>query len=100
MLRNVMHPGDVVKQTERMLENITTLLANANMTWQDVKTGTVYLRDAADAEAVASVLNKQLPEGLPRIMVHAPVCRPGWLVEMECFGVRSQTHSDGLRLEI
>ena len=97
---NVMHTGDVVKQTERMLENITTLLANAGMTWQDVKTGTIYLRDAADADAVAAVLDQQLPAGLPRIMVHAPVCRPGWLVEMECFGVRSQTHSDGLQLTI
>ena len=95
-----MYPGDVVKQTERMLENITTLLANANMTWQDVKTGTVYLRDAADAEAVSAVLDKLLPPELPRIMVSAPVCRPGWLVEMECFGVRSQPHSDGLRLEV
>ena len=74
-----MHPGDVVKQTERMLENITTLLANANMNWQDVKTGTVYLRDAADAEAVTAVLRQKLPEGLPRIIVSAPVCRPGWL---------------------
>ena len=97
---NVMHPGDVVKQTERMLENITTLLANANMNWQDVKTGTVYLRDAADAEAVAAVLRQKLPEGLPRIIVSAPVCRPGWLVEMECFSVRSQPHSDGLKLEV
>ena len=96
----VMHPGDVEKQTERMLENITTLLANANMTWQDVKTGTVYLRDAADAPVVEEVMKKLLPPELPRIMLLAPVCRPGWLVEMECFGVRSQPHSDGLRLEV
>ena len=87
---NVMHTGDVVKQTERMLENITTLLANAGMTWQDVKTGTIYLRDAADADAVAAVLDQQLPAGLPRIMVHAPVCRPGWLVEIEGIAVNAQ----------
>ena len=25
----------------------------------------------------------------PRVFVYAPVCRPGWLIEMECMGVRS-----------
>ena len=97
---HVMHPGDVEKQTERMLENITTLLANANMTWENVMTGTVYLRDGADAAVVEEVLQAKLPATLPRIMVNASVCRPGWLVEMECFGIRSQPHSDGLRLEV
>ncbi|MBO5688627.1 MAG: hypothetical protein J6S73_01765, partial [Lentisphaeria bacterium] len=82
------------------LENITTLLANANMTWENVMTGTVYLRDGADAAVVEEVLQAKLPATLPRIMVNASVCRPGWLVEMECFGIRSQPHSDGLRLEV
>ena len=25
----------------------------------------------------------------PRVFVYAPVCRPGWLIEMECMGVKS-----------
>jgi hypothetical protein len=25
----------------------------------------------------------------PKVFVHAPVCRPGWLIEMECMGVKA-----------
>ena len=30
-----------------------------------------------------------LPENLPRVVVHAPVCRPAWLVEMECLAINA-----------
>ena len=26
--------------------------------------------------------------GKPYVIVHAPVCRSGWLVEMECMAIR------------
>ena len=26
----------------------------------------------------------------PHVIVHAPVCRPGWLIEMECMAVKQQ----------
>jgi hypothetical protein len=26
--------------------------------------------------------------GRPYVIVHAPVCRPGWLIEMECMAVK------------
>jgi hypothetical protein len=30
----------------------------------------------------------------PRIIVHAPVCRAGWLIEMECMAVKKQDAAD------
>ena len=26
--------------------------------------------------------------GKPYVIVHAPVCRPGWLIEMECMAIK------------
>ena len=26
-------------------------------------------------------------KGIPYVILHAPVCRPGWLVEMECMAL-------------
>ena len=31
--------------------------------------------------------DKRFPH-TPKVFVHAPVCRPGWLIEMECMGVK------------
>ena len=27
--------------------------------------------------------------GVPKVIVHAPVCRPGWLIEMECMATKA-----------
>ena len=96
----IVHPGDVEKQTGRMLENIATLLANAGVAWPDVKTAVVYLRDPSDAGIVRAALAKTLPADLPLLMLEAPVCRPGWLVEMECFAERTRRRSDGLEFQV
>jgi enamine deaminase RidA (YjgF/YER057c/UK114 family) len=48
---------------------------------------TVYLRDIADYAVVEDMMMKRFPEH-PKLFVLAPVCRPGWLVEMECIAIR------------
>ena len=83
----VMHAGDIVKQTARMLENVQTLLAEAECTFDDVSEMIVYLRDVADYELVRRVYAERFPDK-PVVIVHAPVCRPGWLIEMECTAVK------------
>ena len=80
---NVMHPGDIVGQTDRMLENVGVLLSEAGCTFRDVLSVLVYLRDPADYRTVRRIFDSRFP-GLQYIILHAPVCRPGWLVEMEC----------------
>jgi len=83
----VMFPKDVEKQTRRMWENVETLLKEADCTYDDVCKMIVYLRDTADFELVQRLYEERFP-GKPWIIVHAAVCRPTWLVEMECIAVK------------
>lgn len=85
----VVHPGNVEAQTQRMLENIEVLLAEAGCDGNDIAHLNVYLRDIADATTVNAIFDKKLP-GVPRVVVLAPVCRPGWLVETECIAIKKK----------
>ena len=82
----IMYPGDILKQTERMLENIDTLLQEAGSGLQDIMQAIVYLRDPADYVVVKQYIESRYPSFL-HLIVHAPVCRPGWLIETECIAV-------------
>ena len=84
----VMYPKDIVKQTARMIDNVETLLAEAECTFDDANELIVYLRDVADYQVVRDVFAQRFP-GKPVVIVLAPVCRPGWLVEMECTAVKA-----------
>ena len=83
---NVVHVGDIVLQTQRMWENVETLLAEADATFADVMQLVVYLRDVADFEIVRSMFASRFPD-VPTVIALAPVCRPTWLIEMECIAV-------------
>jgi enamine deaminase RidA (YjgF/YER057c/UK114 family) len=83
----VVHCGDIRKQTERMLENIAALLAEAECDWSNVAHQIVYLRDIADYATVAAMLQQRFPD-MPRVIVLAPVCRPDWLIEMEVMALK------------
>ena len=82
----VVHPGDVAAQTGRMLENISALLAEAGAKLRDIAMAVVYLRDPADYACVRRCIETSCP-ALNAVYVHAPVCRPAWLVEMECIAL-------------
>lgn len=82
----VIHLGDVKAQAARMLENIETLLNEGGATLDDIVQSIVYLRDVADYEVVNQYLNERLPN-TPRVITLAPVCRPAWLIEMECIAI-------------
>lgn len=83
---NILYPGDICQQAARMLRNISALLTEAGATTGDILQAIVYLRDTADYQVVERFLAENYPD-LPHIIVHAPVCRPGWLIEMECIAV-------------
>lgn len=83
----VVHQGDITRQTERMLLNVQALLADAGCGWQDVAHCIVYLRDTADYSVASDIFAEQLPD-VPHVITLAPVCRPGWLVEVECMAIR------------
>ncbi len=88
----IVHPGDVARQTERMLENVEALLNSRQGQLADLKQAVVYLRDPADHDEVETILTRRLPANCARIMVRGAVCRPGWLVELDGVAVNSTSH--------
>ena len=83
----IVHPKDVELQTKRLWENVEALLQEAECSYDDVAQMIVYLRDSADYHTVHRLFEERFP-GKPIIIVHASVCRSGWLVEMECMAVK------------
>ena len=83
----VMHVGNVQQQTLRMWENVETLLNEGGMSYDDVMQIIVYLRDSADYEMVKRMFEEKYPD-IPTVFTLAPVCRPTWLIEMECMAVK------------
>ena len=83
----IVHPGDIRKQTLRMWENVEKLLAEAGCTFDDAAHLIVYLRDIADYAVVRQMYEERFPTH-PTVFLLAPVCRPGWLIEMECMAVK------------
>ena len=84
----VVHQKDVVKQTLRMWENVEQLLKEADCTFDDVAHMIVYLRDGSDYQVVKEMYAERFPNK-PLVIVRAAVCRPDWLIEMECMAVKA-----------
>ena len=84
----IMYAKDVVKQTHRVWENVEALLAEAECNYDHVGEMIVYLRDTADYAVVSKLFQERFSDK-PHVIVHAPVCRDGWLIEMECMAVKA-----------
>jgi enamine deaminase RidA (YjgF/YER057c/UK114 family) len=84
----IMYPSDILKQTERTFENVGMLLQQAETQMSDVMQMIVYLRDIADYTLVSEYLETHYAR-TPYILVLAPVCRPGWLIEIECIAIKA-----------
>lgn len=84
----IMYPGDIRKQVLRMWENIEALLKEAGCTFDNVAEFSVYLRDIGDYAVVDKMFREKFYD-IPYIILHAPVCRPGWLVESECIALKA-----------
>lgn len=79
----IVHPGDVLRQIDRTLENLEALLQEAGSTFRDVCMFIVYVRDLSDLGVAQRVMAQRFGD-IPLAVVVAPVCRPGWLIEIEC----------------
>lgn len=79
----VVYRGEILKQTGRLLENIGALLSDGGATMNDIRCFTIYLRDASDYAEVDKFMGTVFPY-TPRVILQAKVCRPEWLIEMEC----------------
>ena len=79
-----------------MWKNVDALLAEAEMNLTDHAAQiTVYLRDTADYVTVRDLFAARFPH-VPTIITLAPVCRPEWLIEMECIAVADR-HNETYR---
>lgn len=89
----VVHVGDIVRQTERMWENVGALLAEAGSGFDDIAHLIVYLRDISDYDIVRELFCQRFPE-VPCVITLAPVCRPTWLIEMECVAIKEHQNPE------
>ena len=79
----VLYEGDVVAQADRLLENVSELLREGGSSLDDVPYFIIYLRDISDYPVIEAYMQERFP-AVPRIILEARVCRPAWLIEMEC----------------
>ncbi|HET7457691.1 MAG TPA: RidA family protein [Gemmatimonadaceae bacterium] len=76
--------GDVVAQTERVMQNLTAVLAEAGASWASVVKTTVYLQDMADFPKVNEVYGRALGNARPaRSTVQVAGLPRGVLVEID-----------------
>lgn len=78
-------PGDVSAQTDRVMTNLTTVLAAAGCGWKDVVKTTIFLADMADFAAVNEVYARHLGDSRPSRSTVAVAALPRNVrVEIEC----------------
>ena len=78
-----LHRGDVLTQAGRLFLNIEKLLNDGGQNLSDVQYMVVYLRDISDYRNIKRYLDLRFP-CIPFLILEAPVCRPEWLIEVEC----------------
>jgi enamine deaminase RidA (YjgF/YER057c/UK114 family) len=87
-----LHPDDVVAQTAESFRNIDAVLAEAltvapETAWRlDDLAYKVYVRNAADFEAVRAAFGQHVAGEVPVLFLQADVCRADLLVEIEASG--------------
>lgn len=84
------HSGSVQAQLDETLANLDSLVAAARRQAPDLPATLgagsllkVYVRDIADAPAIAARLAQQLDPAVPRLLLHAQVCRRELMVEID-----------------
>jgi 2-iminobutanoate/2-iminopropanoate deaminase len=81
-------PGGIVEQTERVMENLTAVLAAAGASWKDVVKTTVYLHDLSHFPTVNEIYGRWLGDARPaRSTVQVPGLPRGALVEIDAIAV-------------
>ena len=90
---NVLHPGSVLQQMDRALENTDALLRSGGGTLQDMMYLFVYVRDIADFGRVNKSLRSRFPH-LPILILQGSVCRPDWLIEIEGIAITKNDQPD------
>ena len=77
-------PGDVIAQTERVMENLNAILKHNGVSWANVAKTTVFLQDMADFPKMNEVYARVLGDARPaRSTVQVAGLPRGVLVEID-----------------
>jgi 2-iminobutanoate/2-iminopropanoate deaminase len=83
--------GDVRAQTERVMENLSAILAAVGASFDDVVKASIFLADLNDFAAVNEVYGKRFPAAPPaRSTVQVAALPKGARVEIDVVAVRKQ----------
>jgi reactive intermediate/imine deaminase len=77
--------GDVVRQSEQVLDNVSAVLRSAGASFDDVVRVGVYVRDMADRELINAVRRRYFGDARPAsaLVEVSALAHPGALVEIE-----------------
>ena len=76
--------GDIIAQTERVMENLQNILASAGAAWGDVVKVTVYLQDLAHFPTVNEIYARWIGDARPaRSTVQVAALPRGALIEVD-----------------
>ena len=77
-------PGDVIAQTERVMENLNAILKHNGVSWANVAKTTVFLQDMADFPKMNEVYARVLGDARPARSTEQDAGLPrGVLVEID-----------------
>ncbi len=77
------HMDDFEAQADRMLDNISALLAQQGASFENLVSGVAYVTNPSDAPVLRSIFHQRGFDGFPCALVEAPLCRPELLCEAE-----------------
>lgn len=84
----VVCPGDIEGQVDRMLLNVERLLASEGAGYSDLVSAVTYLKRAEYRHAFRDVSRRRgFLDRIPNTLCVADVCRPEWLCELEAIAV-------------
>ena len=88
------HKGDFVEQAKLMFSNVTDVLRNAGVTWDDVIKTTIYLRDIDRDYELFNEVRSSFYDSIgvnpypASVCVEAKLCRSDLLLEMEATAIK------------
>lgn len=80
---HTVHVDNFAAQADRMLTNISTLLAAQGASFRHLVSAVTYLKHPGDAQLLRSMFHDRGFDGFPHALVTAPICRPDLLCETE-----------------
>ncbi len=83
----ILFEGDVRNQLHRTIDNVEALLASQDADLTNMQYLILYMRDPKSYPLIEDIISLRIPSDVPLIVVEGPVCRPGWLVEIEGVGI-------------